>query len=199
MIGTMPISKPPVAAALALLAVAMGGAAAAQHKPADVPVDFSATVDLTGAAGSATAAVTIHIAEYTRDFDRNRLVAALTRNGYQTFLPALKVAPVVGSLQIADRKWDLRWAHQEQAGAVQVVTVATAQPVYFVGGGRPDAKPRTGYEMAVIRLELDAAGAGKGTVAAAARVKPSADRQSVQVDDYADTPLVITKVTRRFP
>jgi len=169
---------------------------AAQRKPSDVPVDFSASVQLVGPMGAAATNLMIHIDRYTSDSDRTTLVDALKRNGYEGFLPALRQAPVVGYIQIKEQKWDLRWAHQQTDDVRQTVTVATDQPIYFVGGGRPDAKPRTGYDMAVIRLDVDSIGMGKGSFAAAARVKPSSDGQGVQVDDYAGEPAEITSVKR---
>ena len=168
----------------------------AQRKPSDVPVDFSASVQMTGPTGSAATTMKIHVERYTDPRDRTSLLNALKTNGYQAFLPAFKRAPVVGYVQIKEQKWDLRWAHQELKDLGQTLTVATAQPIYFVGGGQVDAKPRAGYEMAVIRLELDTIGMGKGTMAPAARVKPTADGNGVQVDDYAETPVPITSASR---
>ena len=53
--------------------------------------------------------------------------------------------------------------------------VVTDQPMFFVGGGAADAKPRAGYEVAVIEMTVDNVGLGKGTMTAAARVKPGGD------------------------
>lgn len=169
---------------------------AAQRQPSDVPVDFSATVNLVGPMGAAATNLMIHLDRYTSDRDRATLVDALRQNGYQGFLPAFRQAPVVGYIQIKEQKWEVRWAHQQTVDLRQTVTVATDQPIYFVGGGRPDAKPRAGYDMAVIRLDVDSIGMGKGSFAAAARVKPSSDGQGVQVDDYAGQPAEITSVKR---
>ena len=66
--------------------------------------------------------------------------------------------------------------------------------MFFLGGGDTDPKSRRGYEMAVIRLELDSAGKGTGVLNAAARVKPNADATNVIVDDYADEPVKLTAV-----
>jgi hypothetical protein len=74
------------------------------------------------------------------------------------------------------------------------IVLITDQPMYFLGGGSTDAKPRAGYEIGVIQLEVDAAGTGTGTVAAAAKVKPGED--GVVVDDYGDQRIEITKVVR---
>jgi hypothetical protein len=169
---------------------------AAQRKPSDVPVDFSANVQLVGPMGAAATNLMIHVDRYTSDRDRTALVDALRQKGYEGFLPVLRQAPVAGYIQIKDQKWELRWAHQQTVDLRQTVTVATDRPIYFVGGGRPDAKPREGYDMAVIRLDVDSIGMGNGSFAAAARVKPSDDGQGVQVDDYAGAPAEITSVKR---
>ena len=192
----MPILK--TAVVVASLAVLAGGGAAPQHKPSDTPVEFSATVQATGPLGSVATTVQIHILKYTEERDRKTLLAALVKSGYQAFLPALRAVPAVGYVQIKEQKWNLKWAHQQPQDGGQAVTVATDQPIFFVGGGSANQKPRAGYEMAIIRLEVDGIGMGKGTMAAAAKVKPAGDGQGVVVDDYADQPLPITMVSRIF-
>ena len=69
--------------------------------------------------------------------------------------------------------------------------LGTDHPIFFIGAGAPDAKPRTGYEVAVIELDIDAAGNGTGTMAAAARVRPAPDG-GVTVDDYAAEPVKLS-------
>ena len=64
----------------------------------------------------------------------------------------------------------------------------TDRPIFFVGGGAPDAKPKAGYELGVIELVVDPQGSGQGTMAAAARVKPGPDG-GVILDDYAAAPV----------
>ena len=66
--------------------------------------------------------------------------------------------------------------------------LVTDRPIFFVGGGAPDAKPKAGYELGIIELDLDAQGNGQGTMAAAARVKPAPDG-GVILDDYATAPV----------
>jgi hypothetical protein len=78
----------------------------------------------------------------------------------------------------------------------QTITVATATPIYFVGAGRVDAKPREGFDLGVIRLEVDTIGLGKGNLWPAAKVKPTADAQGVQIDDYGGQAAPITSVRR---
>ena len=61
--------------------------------------------------------------------------------------------------------------------------VVTDKPAFFVGGGRAESAPRKGYEVAVIEIRLDGKGAGTGSMAAAARVRPDGDG-GVLLDDY---------------
>ena len=77
------------------------------------------------------------------------------------------------------------------------ITVVTDQPIFFVGGGRVDAKPREGYEVAVIQFEMDSAGMGRGTMTAAAKVKPGGET-GVQIDDYAEKPIRLVTVVRKI-
>jgi len=72
----------------------------------------------------------------------------------------------------------------------------TDKPVYFVGGGSTKAKPREGYEVAVLQFRLDDSGLGfEGTMAAAARVKPGGP-SGVQIDDYAEKPIQLQTINR---
>ena len=48
----------------------------------------------------------------------------------------------------------------------------------------------------MIQLKVDGARDGAGTMAAAARVKPGGET-GVQIDDYAETPITLVKVTRK--
>jgi len=179
-----------------LSAVAVVSTSAGQYKPSTVPVEYSASVQAAGALGAVATSVQVHIDRFTADKDRTALVNALKAGGYQAFLPALRKAPVVGYIAVKDQKWDLRWAHQQVKDLGQTITVATDKPVYFAGGGAVDAKPREGFDMAIIRLDVDTIGMGKGTFATAARVKPNADSSGVEVDDYGGQPLAITMVSR---
>ena len=82
------------------------------------------------------------------------------------------------------------------AGSGAIAVVVTDKPVFFVAGGRADAKPRTGYEVALVQIQLDATGQGRGTMAAAARVRPDGDG-GVLLDDYAEEPIQLTSITRK--
>lgn len=183
----------PVSLALAVAA----GAAFAQRPTA--PETFSANIQASGASGGAAAAtIEIDIRRYTPEADRTAVEEALKTGGYPAFVTALRKAPDVGSVSFGERKWAIRWA-REQPGAkyTRRIVVVTDQPMFFVGGGSVDAKPREGYEVAVIEIEIDDAGLGRGSMTAAARVKPGGET-GVRIDDYAEKPIKLVTVTRKF-
>ena len=163
------------------------------------PETFSANVQASGAQGGAAAAtIAIDIQRYTPEADRTAVEDALKTGGYPAFLTALRKAPEVGNVSFADRKWPIRWARERATGKyTRSIVVVTDQPIFFIGGGRPDAKPREGYEVAVIELQVDNVGMGKGSMTAAARVKPGGEN-GVQIDAYEGKPMNLVTVVRKI-
>lgn len=184
-----------VVSAVLMLAV-MGNGAAQQ---AGAPETFTANLQAVGAKGGATAAtIDIDIKRYTPDADRTAVETALKTGGYPAFLTALRKAPAVGAVSFADKTWTIRWARERPSGKFgRSIVVVTDQPIFFVGGGMADAKPREGYEVALIEIEVDNVGLGRGTMAAAARVKPGGET-GVTIDDYAEKPIRLVTVSRKI-
>ena len=131
------------------------------------------------------------------DRDREPVEKGLKFGGYPAFLAALRKARKVGTVATGDKTWTIRWASARPTPGGRKIVLITDQPMYFLGGGATDAKPRAGYEIGVIQMEVDAAGSGTGSVAAAAKVKPGED--GVVVDDYGDQRIEIAKVVREKP
>ena len=150
-----------------------------------------------GANAVANAPLTIQVDKYTKDPDRTVMEEALRVGGYPGFLTALRKAPEVGYVQVGDRKFAIRWAKQVPEGEGRTISIVTDAPIFFLGGGRVDAKPREGYELAVLQLKMDASGVGEGTMAAAARVKPGGPT-GVTIDQYADQPIKLVSVRREI-
>jgi hypothetical protein len=161
------------------------------------PETFTANAQVVGQNAGSAAQVTIHLDQYTTERDRNTVQEALRIGGYPGFLPALRSAPEVGYVELNGRKVPVRWARQVPTDKGRTITVVTESPLFFVGGGSVDAKPRKGFEVAVIQLEVDSIGLGTGSMAAAARVRPGGPA-GVQVDDYAETPIKLVTVRKSF-
>ena len=159
------------------------------------PESFRVNANVVSGGGAAASTFLVQIDQYTPDKEREAVVEALKTGGYASFLTTLRKTPVAGHVTMKDKSWPIRWARQQAAPKGRVIVVVTDQPVFFVGGGSVDAKPREGYDVALLQLEVDPSGFGSGTMAAAARIK-AGEPTGVQVDDYADKPIKLVTVTR---
>ena len=165
------------------------------QKEGKAPETFIANAQVSAQNTGASAVVTIQIDRYTDPRDVASLQEELRLGGYPKFLPALRKAPVVGSVEMGGRKVLARWARQTPTEKGRTISVVTESPIAFVGGAAVDAKPRAGFELAVIQFEVDSVGIGTGTMAAAARVRPGGPA-GVQIDDYAETPIKLATVRK---
>jgi hypothetical protein len=184
-------------ATVVVFAAVLGAAslAAQTSRKPGAPERFSANATVATASGAGAATVQIAIQRYTPDADRGAVESALKGGGYPAFLTALRKAPEVGTIEIGGQKFAIRYARQTPTPKGRVVVVVTDKPMFFVGGADPDAKPRAGFEVGVVRLELHEAGIGTGIMAAAAKVKPDPEN-GVQVEDYAQQPIKLEMVRR---
>jgi hypothetical protein len=177
---------------LTLLAVGLVGVAVGAQT-GTYPRTLTATGKLEGAGGAVETTVTIHVERLMSDSDYESVANGLRYGGYPKFLDALRQLPVVGRLEVGQQKADLKYARVTTTEKGERLVVGADRPIYFLGAGRPGAKPKEGYETAFVQLEIDRQGQGSGTIAAAARVKPGGGG-AVVVDDYADSPIRITLV-----
>ena len=161
------------------------------------PETFTASAQVLGNNAGSSAQVTIQINQYTSEKDRTTIQEALKVGGYQGFLPALRSAPDVGYVEMNGRKVTARWARQQTTEKGRTISIVTDGPMFFVGGGNVDAKPRAGFDVAVIQLDVDSIGLGTGSFAAAARVRPGG-ATGVQIDDYAEAPVKLVTVRKSF-
>ncbi len=161
------------------------------------PETFRASARVTNQAGlSGAAYVDIHIDKYSADKDRDAMIATFKSGGNPALVEALRKAPQVGTVKVGDDTFVVRWAREQRSGEnKRTISLVTDKPMLFVGGGNVNAKPREGYELAVIQFDIDDAGVGSGTMAAAAKVKPGGPN-GLQVDDYADQPIKLVNISR---
>jgi len=186
-----------LAAALvvASVSVSAGSAAPQSKKKGAGPETFNGKARVGTSSAVADATFTVQIDQYTADKDLKVMEQALQSGGSDGFVQALKKAPVAGHLKIGDRSFTIRWAKQVTTPKGRTISIVTDGPVFFVGAGLPDAKPRAGYDVAVAKLDIDTAGLGEGIIALAAKVKPSG-QTGVEIQDYATEPVKLVSVMR---
>jgi hypothetical protein len=170
--------------------------AQAGRSAAGAPEAFSATATAKSGSGSISGTVDVRITRYTPDFDRKTVEEALRLGGYQKFLIALRNAPEVGQVVLSGHTYTLRYAREKVDAGVRTLVLVTDQPVFFVGAGRTDAKPRAGFDVAVVEIQIDGTGRASGRMAAAARVRPDGNG-GVLLDDYAEELIALTNITRK--
>ena len=71
-----------------------------------------------------------------------------------------------------------RFTIERATGDGRLLTILADRPLLFVGAGVPGAKPKEGYDFAVIDIEVDAKGNGSGTIAPAAKIRLNRARSS---------------------
>jgi hypothetical protein len=103
----------------------------------------------------------------------------------------------VGSLEAGGKKFPVHYAFQQTTDKGRSIVVVTGSPVFFVGGGAADAKPRAGYDVAVAQFQVDSVGLGNGAMAAAAKVKPGGPA-GVEIEDYGTGAIKLVTVTRNL-
>jgi hypothetical protein len=185
----------PLAITLALTAMP----AAPQQKLGEVrrltaPESFTINANVSGGTGAAASTFTIKVDKYSADADRKAVEDAL-KQGNAQFLAALAKAPVVGTLTMGGQTTNIRWAREEQLPNGRTIVLVTDKPVYFVGAGAVNPKPREGFDVALVKFRMDDSGVGyDGSMAAAAKVKIGAS--GIEVQEYGEKLIDLRTVTR---
>jgi hypothetical protein len=127
--------------------------------------------------------------------EADKLVAAFKAGGAAALRKALVGVAPTGTVQIGTGKaTPTRLTVERATGAGRLLTIITDQPLMFLGAGVPGAKPREGYDFAVIDITVDAKGNGSGTIAPAAKIKMN--QAAFVVEDYAAEVVQLTGVKK---
>jgi hypothetical protein len=126
------------------------------------PETFSAYAQVKAAPGAAAAMIQVVIQRYTPAAERTALENALETGGYPAFVSALRQASEVGYVEHGTSKFTIRYARETHTATGRRIEVVTDKPVFFLGGGAPEPKPRVGFEVAVLRMDVDGIGLGSG-------------------------------------
>jgi hypothetical protein len=77
----------------------------------------------------------------------------------------------------------------------RLLTIVTDTPILQLGAGVPGAKPKEGYDFAIIDLQVDSKGVGEGTFAPAAKV--TVKEGVFVVEDYSGEIVKLAGVSRK--
>ena len=179
-----------------VLASAVTAGVSAQSRKQTAPEVFNARASVGTAAGRGDAYVTIHVDLYSAKKDADKMESALKSGGSAAFVQALKGSPVAGRFEVGGRTVSIRYAKEVASDKGRTITLVLDTPVYFIGGGVPGAKPREGFDVAIVQLQMDPAGVGEGKMAVAAKVKQGPDGPDVEA--YEGQPIKLVSVMRKI-
>ena len=129
-------------------------------------------------------------------------------NAMRCWPPSRKAAPLPrascskrartrDSIELGSRKTAIKYAYARTlGGGDRLLTLVTAQPVFFLGAGAPEAKPKAGYDLGLVLLELKASGPGKGELVPAAKVRVDA-QNAIVTEDYGAEMVQLTNVVKK--
>jgi hypothetical protein len=157
---------------------------------------FTATAAVKGAGGaSASAPVTVTVDRKMSQSEADPLVAAFKAGGADALRKKLVGVPPTGTVRVgAGSDTTTRLTIERATGDGRLLTIVADKPLVFVGAGVPGAKAKEGYDFAVIDLQVDAKGAGSGTIAPAAKIKLNQD--AFVVEDYSGEVVRLTGVKK---
>ena len=159
------------------------------------PESFTATASVKTDAASATAAVKIAIDRFATEAERKAVMSAVKSGGTKALRDAVSKMKDAGAIEVGQRKTAIKFASSRPTGGGRLVTLVTAEPILFLGGGMPDAKPKEGHDVAVALLVLEGSGAGHGELAPAATVKTN-ESGALVIDDYGDAKVWLKDITK---
>jgi hypothetical protein len=171
-------------------------AAAPCARAQEVAETFTATATVK-AAGGATAStpVTIVVDRKMSQGEADRLRAAFTADGVAGLRKALVGVPPTGSVQLgAGAHTAARLTLERPTPNGRLLTIVTDKPILYLGAGVPGTKSKSGYDFAIVDLEVDATGRGTGTLSPAAKVVLK--EGAFVVADYATELIQLTDVRK---
>lgn len=160
----------------------------------DYPLTLVLDAQAKGETTTITSKVTIRVDRLMEESRRTRVTDALKYGGYINFFNALRPLPPVGAIELDKRKVELRYAREQRDETGRRLVLVADRPLFFISADQK--KARAGYELTVVDLRIDPQGGVSGTMAGAARVKPTPDG-GVLLDDFADVPVQLTGRTGR--
>ena len=153
---------------VAVMALALLPTMVRAQAPAPQVLKATATLEREGGA-TISAPVVITIKRIMSEFEANKYANAYRKGGDAALRAALVDIPTTGTVQLGKGKpTPTRITVERKTDKGRRLMIITDRPLLFLGASLPDAKPKTGYNFAVIDLLFDEKGAASGTIATAA-------------------------------
>jgi hypothetical protein len=180
-----------------VLGLAVLGAAASRPSAQAGAETFSGTATVKTAAGAtASSPLTVTIDRKMSQQEADSMLAAFKAGGAAALRKALVGVPPTGSIQLGGgTPATARLSMERATDKGRLLTLVCDKPILFLGASLPTAKPKEGFDFAVLDIEVDAAGKGSGTLAPAAKV--TVKQGAFVVEDYGSERVQISDVQKK--
>ena len=178
----------------AAIVIAAGVAVAALSAAA--PETFTATATVKKGGASASAPVTVTVTRFATEADKAAAKKAIQTGGTTALKTMLAALPDAGFIQVGDKRTPVKYVGERATSGGRLITAVTAQPILYLGGGVPDAKPMAGFDVAIAMFEVQSAGSGVGDLSPAAKVELDANG-AVVIGDYGATVIWLNNIAAK--
>jgi len=156
---------------------------------------FTAMAQVKSAGGvAATAPVSVAVDRFSTDADRDEIMAALKKGGTEAVRLLLLPRPPIGTLKVGNELTALKYIYARKTPGGRLITAVSGSPIAFVGAGVPGAKPKTGFDLGLVILEVTASGPGHGELVPATKVHLD-DKGAIVTEDYSGEVVKLSNVT----
>jgi hypothetical protein len=180
------IPRRPLIAAIALLFVLPLASLQASET-----ITATATVKTAGGV-TTTAPVSVIIDKYSTDSERDEVLAALKKGGTDAVRAVLLPRPPIGSVKVGTSVTTIKYAYERVTPEGRVITAVTSSAIAYVGAAAPGAKPKSGFYLGLVLLDI-AKGTGHGELNPAAKLRLD-DKGAIVTDGYSDEVVRLTDV-----
>jgi hypothetical protein len=158
---------------------------------------ITATANVKSSGGvAATAPVSIIVDRFSTDSERDEMLAALKKDGTEGVRRLLLTQPPIGTLKVGNESTAIKYIYARTTGAGRLITAVTGSPIAFIGAGVPGAKPKTGFDLGLVMLEVTASGPGHGELVPATKVRLN-DQGAVVTEDYSGDVVQLSNVVAK--
>jgi hypothetical protein len=113
--------------------------------------------------------VTVALDRILAPAERETLITAFRAGDAAALRKAIAAQPNLGYVEGGSKtRVPVRFAFPRCTGDGKILTIVCSEPIVHIGGDKPDAKPKAGFNAAFLLLVLDARGKGTGEIAPAA-------------------------------
>jgi hypothetical protein len=137
--------------------------------------------------------VSVIIDRFSTDAERDAVMAALKKGGTDAVRSLLLTSSPIGSLKVGSQLTVIKFVYARTTAEGRLITAVTGSPIAFLGAGAPGAKPKDGFYLGLVILQLVTSGGGHGELMPATKVRLN-DQGAIVTEDYSGDVVQLSNV-----